>query len=214
MSPFVYVVQEPVGRRIDGSEKATMNLAPAERFGALRYVLPRGSDDGLMRDLDGVIDDLKVGLVGFTQEDYLLPVGNPLFILAAGAVAVQETGGPVRVLIWRGHGERIATIRSALPYVTGCLSARAIAGILKNEFGESGWPLLRDLYEDRARPIGRGLWDNVEPEGDLRTVLRSARNAGWRDPETGYREVLLDLSIGATTPAVFDREEFSDYSRS
>jgi hypothetical protein len=43
---------------------------------------------------------LQHALKNFSDDDYLLPVGNPAFVAAAGAIAAKNNGGRFKVLIW------------------------------------------------------------------------------------------------------------------
>ncbi len=96
-SPCVYVVNETLVR--DGSGFRTLHdLTPAAEFGALKHILPGGP---VSPDPEARLAGIRRGLSGFRATDYLLPVGNPLAIGCAIALAAQLTGGPVRVLRWQ-----------------------------------------------------------------------------------------------------------------
>lgn len=83
----VYVVQEPRG----------INLMPAEKFGELKVLLPPGN---VAYSAGPTVARLKRGLATFTDEDYLLMVGDPAAIAIAGAVASMINHGRMRVLKW------------------------------------------------------------------------------------------------------------------
>jgi hypothetical protein len=83
----VYVVQEPRG----------INLMPAEKYGRLQVLLPPGN---VAYSAAPTVSRLKRGLARFTDEDYLLMVGDPAAIAVAGAVATMLNNGRMKVLKW------------------------------------------------------------------------------------------------------------------
>lgn len=103
----VFVVNEPAKR--DGSR--TMDLTPATEFGELVFLAPAGD---VPLDLRPSVEMLREGLASFTAEDYLLPVGHPMLIAAAGALAAQASGGRVRMLLWRGGLGRYVPVSADL----------------------------------------------------------------------------------------------------
>ena len=106
----VFVVNEPLRRDPDTGEwEPALNLDPAREFGELTRLLPAGR---VPDDLQVTVDALDRALVDYTAADYLLPVGHPLAIGCAIALAAQRTGGPVRFLVWHA-GRRAYTPREA-----------------------------------------------------------------------------------------------------
>lgn len=83
----VYVVQEVRG----------INLLPAEKFGNLQVLLPPGN---VAYSSGPTAARLKRGLARFSDEDYLLMVGDPAAIAAAGAVACMMNSGRMKLLKW------------------------------------------------------------------------------------------------------------------
>ena len=87
----VYIIQAS-GERFD--------FQPAERFGELSFVLD--SRDSVFR-LDDTLLKLSQRLSGFTKDDYLLPIGNPVLIRIATALVSDMTGGRFHMLQWLGR---------------------------------------------------------------------------------------------------------------
>jgi|ERR1700677_1263671 len=97
--PRVFIVNEPLS-----SGKPFINFRPAYAYGQeMVHVLPAGEVVG---DPATLIGSLRYGLQGFCEDDYLLPVGDPLAIGCAIALAAQVTGGRLNVLRWDRVGRR------------------------------------------------------------------------------------------------------------
>lgn len=106
-NPKVYVVQEVFRKTDSGAMVPAFDLTPAAEFGELVPLLPSGWQ-GL--DLTPAITMLQDKLKDFTVQDYILPIGNPNLMIAAGMVAAMQTGGFVKVLQWdRMRGAYIPT---------------------------------------------------------------------------------------------------------
>lgn len=99
--PRVFIINEPLQLSpISGEYERIFNFKAARRFGDLRHLLPRGP---LLITPGIMLNTLNHHLRDFTNNDYLLLVGNLLAVAAAVTVASQRTGGPVRMLVWRGE---------------------------------------------------------------------------------------------------------------
>jgi len=98
----VYVVQRPA--YYDRQKKGWVNkfdLAPAEEHGVLVYMLRPGN---IFRDrLDDAVKSLEEHLADYSEDDFILAVGDPVAIAAASAVASRNTGGFVTVLKFDRH---------------------------------------------------------------------------------------------------------------
>ena len=94
---MVYVVQNPQPRRMPDGRMVTINLAPAAKFGEFKVLLPDG--DVILSTIPS-IDQLRRGLANFSDEDYLLLIGDPVAIGLAVAVAAEKNRGKVRILRW------------------------------------------------------------------------------------------------------------------
>ena len=89
----VYVLQE-MGR----------NVRSAEKFGDLKVMLP---DNKQMILASGPITfKLKQELKNFSDNDYLLLIGDPAIIAVCGAIAAEVNGGRFKVLKWDRNDKR------------------------------------------------------------------------------------------------------------
>jgi len=101
--PRVFVVQRPL-RSIKDKKTGEVvdripmfDTAPAQRYGEVHILLEPG-DVALMpyRSLMRLNEKLR----DFTDNDYILPIGDPVLIGAAVAVAALRNNGKVRMLRW------------------------------------------------------------------------------------------------------------------
>lgn len=109
-SPIVFVVSEP--RRWDayrGDWVRSINLNPARKFGELIFLLPPNNE--APADPQTVIRTLTDKLSGFSVEDFLLPVGSPLYIAWAAAIAADHTDGRLTLLHWQAPERCYAPVR-------------------------------------------------------------------------------------------------------
>jgi len=94
----VFVVQEPVGfDQASGEAIRKFDLTPAALFGELVYLLP---SEKTPNDPQSSITLMEEKLADFSEQDYLLPIGHPLFIGCAFAIAALSSEGQVKSLIW------------------------------------------------------------------------------------------------------------------
>lgn len=85
--PKVYVVQEQYDK----------NVVPAQRYGQLEFLLPQGA---VVISTGPSIFRLNQKLQHYTYEDYILPIGDPVAIGLAVAIAARVTDGKVKLLRW------------------------------------------------------------------------------------------------------------------
>ena len=83
----VYVLQE-MGR----------NIRSAEKFGDLKIVLPDNRQ--IVLSSGPLTFKLKQELKDFNDNDYLLLIGDPAIIAAAGAIVSENNNGRFKVLKW------------------------------------------------------------------------------------------------------------------
>lgn len=84
----VYVIQESAGR----------NILSARDFGELEVLLPPNSN--IVLSPAPTVRRLKSKLAAFSDDDYLLLMGDPAAIGIACAVAARANGGKVNLLKW------------------------------------------------------------------------------------------------------------------
>jgi hypothetical protein len=84
---MVYVVQEVMGR----------NILPAQKYGKIEVLLPQGQ----VAFLPGpTIYKLNQKLKNFSDNDYLLLIGDPVAIALCAMVASSYNNGKVKFLKW------------------------------------------------------------------------------------------------------------------
>lgn len=111
----VYVVQNPM--RYDpelGRVVPRYDLQPAERFGKLR-VLFNERTSLKPEEAKRAIAKMNLVLRSFTDDDYLLLIGNPALIGYATGLAAANNSGKVRLLVWSGKDRDYAVVESRLP---------------------------------------------------------------------------------------------------
>lgn len=95
----VYVVQE----------SPKFNILPATEYGELDVLLPPGQ---ITLATVPVVQNLKAKLRKYTDDDYLLAIGDPTAIGLAVAVAAKFNGGRVKMLKWDRQEHRYYAIQA------------------------------------------------------------------------------------------------------
>ena len=90
---MVYVVQESVGK----------NILPATEYGNLEVLLPPGQ---IVLSPGPTLARLRKNLKNFSDDDYLLMIGDPIAIALAAMVASDLNNGRVKFLKWDNHGKK------------------------------------------------------------------------------------------------------------
>lgn len=85
------------------------DLSPAEKYGELVFLL---SPLSVPNRSDEIIAELRKKLCNFSDEDFLLLIGNPCFIGWATAVAADENDGRVKMLQFNGSKKRYYVVQS------------------------------------------------------------------------------------------------------
>lgn len=84
---MVYVTQEVAGK----------NIAAAQRFGQLKFLLPA---DSQVLDTEACCSNMYSKLQAFSDTDYLLLIGDPVAIALASAIASECNRGKMKLLKW------------------------------------------------------------------------------------------------------------------
>ncbi len=92
----VFVTQEKA-RKVNGVWTPEFDLSPAAEYGELEVLMPPGSS--FFAPVP-TIRALKEKLKDFTDEDFLLPIGDPSILVAAAMIAGQQNHGRVKLLKW------------------------------------------------------------------------------------------------------------------
>ena len=95
---------------IQGAENR-FDFKPAERFGELVFVL--GDSDSVFH-IEETLTKLSQRMSGFTEDDFILPIGNPALIGMATAFAADQTGGKFSMLQWLGREKQYIPIKVSL----------------------------------------------------------------------------------------------------
>lgn len=93
----VWVTNEPYQRAESGGMQAKFNLTPATAFGTLEVLVPAGTS--LISSVP-TVRLIREKLRDFSDDDYLLPVGDPAVMMIAGAIAAEVNHGRVKLLRW------------------------------------------------------------------------------------------------------------------
>lgn len=83
-------------------------LDRASSFGPIEYIL--GPTDDLF-DSESFLGKMHSSLSGFSDDDLLLLIGNPVFIGVSVAIAAYYNGGSIRVLQWSAKNEAYYEIK-------------------------------------------------------------------------------------------------------
>lgn len=107
----VYVPQEVMYKNENGFLVPKFHTHLAEAYGELHVLLPYG-DVALAPQ--PMVAKLRHALRNFSDEDYILPTGDPATIGAAIAVAADFNNGRVKLLRWRGKVRKYITLKMNL----------------------------------------------------------------------------------------------------
>lgn len=95
---IVYIPQEPMKRdQKTGQWTQAFDLTPAKKYGELKTLLSHGA---LPIDTEPMVNNLKQSLENFTDSDYLLAIGNPTAMVAAGIIAASNNDNKINMLYW------------------------------------------------------------------------------------------------------------------
>jgi len=96
----VFAVQEPRSfDRESGIWKPRVNIYTAEPFGEVQTLIPHDHVHAALVT-QPTLHKMRRLLRDFSDEDYLLPVGDPVLIALAAMTAARENRGKVRFLRW------------------------------------------------------------------------------------------------------------------
>lgn len=92
----VFITHEP--HRIEnGVVKSIFDMTPAGEYGNIEVLIPAGAS---LLSTVPMVRMMRDRLRDFSDADYLLPVGDPASIMAAGAIAAEINNGRVKILRW------------------------------------------------------------------------------------------------------------------
>lgn len=113
----VYVVQQQV--KYDPAAGKSVprfsSIDKAEKFGQLEFLL---GPQAHPYEPENPLGTLHEKLVGFSDDDYLLLIGNPVLIGLAASVAAFYNQGKVKFLQWSGQDKEYSEIAAKIH--SGC----------------------------------------------------------------------------------------------
>ena len=98
----VFVVTEPITYK-EGVPVPLFDISPAMKFGDIEILTKHNQDISV--SVLSMIPMLRDKLKNFNDEDYILPVGDPVTIAAVAAIAADINGGYFKMLKWH-KGQR------------------------------------------------------------------------------------------------------------
>jgi len=111
--PKVYVIHEPVRRdKQTGQMIPVFDLQPASRFGVLTFVLPGGNRPPLSPE--AVLPQIRDAMMAYTEDDYIVTVGDPALYVWAAALAAHGTNGAVNLLKWNAREQSYYAAKAQL----------------------------------------------------------------------------------------------------
>lgn len=84
------------------------NLTPASAYGTLEVLMPAGAS---LINTVPMVRFMRDKLAKFSDEDYILPVGDPASIAAACAIAAEMNSGRVKLLRWDRQSRNYLVIK-------------------------------------------------------------------------------------------------------
>jgi len=100
----VYVVQEQTKYdKEQGKFVPRFDLSSAKEYGEIVFLL---SPTAKPFDSKPIKRELHEKLKYFSANDYILFIGNPLFIVMAGAIAAEYNEGNLKSLQWHGKDQK------------------------------------------------------------------------------------------------------------
>ena len=98
----VYLPQEVMYKNNKGELVPKFSTYPAARYGDVITLLPYGN---VMLSPQPMIYRLRTALQHYSDEDFILPIGDPAAIGACMAIAANNNNGRIQLLRWdrRAH---------------------------------------------------------------------------------------------------------------
>jgi len=90
----VYVPQEPT-RYVNGEQEPMFDLTPASEYGDINILLNSGQ---VMLNTAPMIQKLRTEMREYSDEDYILAIGDPSALAAVVAVAAMYNNGKFKLL--------------------------------------------------------------------------------------------------------------------
>ena len=110
---MIYAVQDVHRKNMQGVLVPVHDVGPASRYGDVTFLL---GPEAKPYDPEEVIIQLREKLKTFGKDDYILPIGNPLFIGWATAIA-NHYSDTVAMLYWNRKKKQYSIVDSDLTYL-------------------------------------------------------------------------------------------------
>ena len=105
-SPRVFVTTVPSRKDpMTHQWMPTVNISPAEEHGEVVQILPPGSQFFAASEVTRLIKQ-RLHELDYQQGDFLLPMGSPVIMAVASAVAARRSNGCLKVLVWDKQSAR------------------------------------------------------------------------------------------------------------
>lgn len=92
----VFAVCEPF-KLVGGIPSKAVDLSPAIEYGELEVLLPHTQS---LTVTVPTVQALNKKLEGFSDNDYILPIGDPILMSTVAMIASTKNGGRVKFLKW------------------------------------------------------------------------------------------------------------------
>lgn len=113
----VFIPQEPVRRnKRTGELESRMRFEVASKFGETVVLLPPGR---MMLSPQPAIERMKDKLRDFSDDDYLIAVGDPTAIAIAAVIAADNNRGKLKMLKWDKEKEVYISVEIDIYHRTG-----------------------------------------------------------------------------------------------
>jgi hypothetical protein len=96
----VYVVQKPDKKK---------NILSATEYGELNFIL--SEEDNIMYEPESVTSEIKDSLQNFSDDDYLLLIGDPVAIGVATHFALLSNENSAKILKWDNREYKYYSIK-------------------------------------------------------------------------------------------------------
>lgn len=96
----VFITQVPSRRdRAANMWVPIVDVSPAEEFGEVHVLLPAGAQFFAHNEVVRLMRE-RLAELDYQSDDYILPLGNPIIMAVACAIAARRSNGSLNILVW------------------------------------------------------------------------------------------------------------------
>jgi len=110
----VFIVCEPT-RIENGQQIKSVDLSPAAKWGEIIIVLQTSqamvAPSAMIKTINDVLHD-------FSDDDYIVPVGDPILMCVVASIAARNNNGRVRYLKWDRRNRDYMVIKTDINSIT------------------------------------------------------------------------------------------------